>query len=193
MDLFVTPAEATAHDFAFPVKCAFPSPPALALSTDIFDRFISRNNLLEFAMHCNDETRIKKRFLIKSPLPASLTEPASLAFLAEVTYPLGGAIFEPVLEETPQYQPFTGVYETFMLGNHQLESRCGSRSLTEAIKRIYASTFSQHAKAYVRATPYRPKRKDGKRNCLQQVVGGLPGQPDSSTFLSRFFRGRAFQ
>ena len=50
---------------------------------------------------------------------------------------------------------FTGVYETFMLGNQQADVEARFNELCEAIKLVYASTFSQHAKAYVRATPYR--------------------------------------
>ena len=46
--------------------------------------------------------------------------------------------------------------------------------LTEAIKRVYASTFSQHAKAYVRATPYRLE-EEKMAVILQQVVGTQHG------------------
>ena len=51
-------------------------------------------------------------------------------------------------------------------------AECGTRlaELSEAIKRVYASTFSQHAKAYVRATPYRLE-EEKMAVILQQVVG----------------------
>ena len=48
-------------------------PPALVLSTDVFDRFVAENNLLEFAIHCNDDDEIQRRFLA-APLPAHLQE-----------------------------------------------------------------------------------------------------------------------
>ncbi len=130
-------------------------PPALVLSTDVFDHFLSENNLLEFAIHSKDDAEIERRFMA-SPLPASLREDL-LAFLKEATYPL--AVRSSSLLEDSQYQPFTGVYETFMLGNHQPDIQVRLDRLTEAIQRTYASTFSQHAKGYVRATPYRPKKK----------------------------------
>src|SRR5208282_3596870 len=153
-------------------------PPALVLSTDVFDRFLAENNLLDFAIHCNDDAEIQRRFLA-APLPASLRGDL-LAFLAEVTYPL--AVRSSSLLEDSQYQPFTGVYETFMLGNHQPDIQVRLARLTEAIQRIYASTFSQHAKGYVRATPYRTE-EEKMAVILQQVVGAPHGErfyPDFS-------------
>ena len=153
-------------------------PPAVVISTDLFERFLAENNLLEFAIHCKDDAEIEQRFLAAS-LPAHLREDLT-AFLNEVKYPL--AVRSSSLLEDSQYQPFTGVYETFMLGNHQpgLDERV--ERLTEAIKRIYASTFSQHAKAYVRATPYRTE-EEKMAVILQQVVGTVHGErfyPDFS-------------
>ena len=54
--------------------------------------------------------------------------------------------------------------------------------MLEAIKRVYASTFSQHAKAYVRATPYRLE-EEKMAVLIQQVVGAAHGNrfyPDFS-------------
>jgi hypothetical protein len=79
------------------------------------------------------------------------------------------------LLEDSHYQPFTGVYETFMLGNQQEDVQVRLERLTEAIKRIYASTFSQHAKGYVRATPYRLE-EEKMAVILQQVVGTIHGE-----------------
>ena len=60
--------------------------------------------------------------------------------------------------------------------------------LTEAIQRIYASTFSQHAKAYVRATPYRTE-EEKMAVIVQQVVGGLHGAANSARFYPDFSGG----
>jgi len=153
-------------------------PPALVLSTDVFDRFLAENNLLDFGIHCNDDAEIQRRFLA-GKLPDSVRGDL-LAFLTEVTYPL--AVRSSSLLEDSQYQPFTGVYETFMLSNHQVDIQARLGRLTEAIQRIYASTFSQHAKAYVRATPYRTE-EEKMAVILQQVVGGRHGErfyPDIS-------------
>jgi CheY-like chemotaxis protein len=153
-------------------------PPAVVITTDLFDRFLAENNLQEFAIHCNDDAEIEQRFLAAS-LPAQLRDDLT-AFLYEVRYPL--AVRSSSLLEDSQYQPFTGVYETFMLSNHQPDLQARVERLTEAIKRIYASTFSQHAKAYVRATPYRTE-EEKMAVILQQVVGSVHGErfyPDFS-------------
>ena len=153
-------------------------PPALVLSTEVFDRYLVENDLLDFAIHTNDDAEIQRRFL-DAPLPAFLTDDLR-AFLREVTYPL--AVRSSSLLEDSQYQPFTGVYETFMLGNHQESIEERLAQLTEAIQRIYASTFSQHAKAYVRATPYRTE-EEKMAVIIQQVVGARHGErfyPDFS-------------
>jgi CheY-like chemotaxis protein len=145
-------------------------PPAVVLATDVFDQFLSENNLTDFALHCDDDTEIEQRFL-DVPLPAGLHADLR-AFLSEVNYPL--AVRSSSLLEDSQYQPFTGVYETFMLGNRQASLEARLDELSEAIKRVYASTFSQHAKAYVRATPYRLE-EEKMAVILQRVVGTVHG------------------
>jgi hypothetical protein len=153
-------------------------PPAVVLATGVFDQFVTENNLLDFALDCEDDAEIHRRFLA-TPLSASLHEDLK-AFLAEVNHPL--AVRSSSLLEDSQYQPFTGVYETFMLGNQQANPEDRLSALSEAIRRVYASTFSRHAKAYVRATPYRLE-EEKMAVILQQVVGTPHGQrfyPDFS-------------
>ena len=141
-------------------------PAAVVLATDMFDQFLAENDLQDFALHCDDDNEIQKRFL-DAVLPAALQDDLK-AFLEEVHYPL--AVRSSSLLEDSQYQPFTGVYETFMLGNQAAGIGPRLAQLSEAIKRVYASTFSQHAKAYVRATPYRLE-EEKMAVILQQVVG----------------------
>jgi CheY-like chemotaxis protein len=141
-------------------------PPAVVLATDVFDRFLSENELADFALNCPDDSEIESRFL-EASFPASVRNQL-LEFLSEVHYPL--AVRSSSLLEDSQYQPFTGVYETFMLANQHPDLSVRLDRLMEAIKRVYASTFSQHAKAYVRATPYRLE-EEKMAVILQQVVG----------------------
>jgi len=153
-------------------------PPAVVLATDVFDQFVSENNLLDFALHCEDDAEIQQKFLAAS-FSASLNDDLK-SFLSEVNHPL--AVRSSSLLEDSQYQPFTGVYETFMLGNQQAHLDARLTALSEAIKRVYASTFSRHAKAYVRATPYRLE-EEKMAVILQQVVGTPHGHrfyPDFS-------------
>jgi CheY-like chemotaxis protein len=153
-------------------------PPAVVVATDAFDRFLAENNLLDFAIHSTDDNEIQQRFL-EAALPASLTEDLR-AYLREAHYPL--AVRSSSLLEDSQYQPFTGVYETFMLGNQHEDDGYRLNQLSEAIKLVYASTFSRHAKAYVRATSFRLE-EEKMAVILQQVVGSLFGSrfyPDFS-------------
>ena len=153
-------------------------PPALVLATDTFDQFMAENNLLDFALQCEDDAEILQRFLTAS-LSAKLQDDLQ-AFLAQVEYPL--AVRSSSLLEDSQYQPFTGVYETFMLGNQSADPSLRLAELIDGIKRVYASTFSHHAKAYVRATPYRLE-EEKMAVIVQQLVGTAHGQrfyPDFS-------------
>src|ERR1700733_11445758 len=153
-------------------------PPALVLATDAFDQFMTENNLLDFALQCEDDAEILQKFLA-APLSAKLQEDLKV-FLAEVTYPL--AVRSSSLLEDSQYQPFTGVYETFMLGNQSADPTVRLAELIDAIKRGYASTFSRHAKAYGRATPYRLE-EEKMAVIVQQLVGTAHGKrfyPDFS-------------
>jgi hypothetical protein len=153
-------------------------PPAVVLATDVFDEFVTENNLLDFALHCEDDAEVQLRFQA-APFSAALNADLK-SFLVKVDHPL--AVRSSSLLEDSQYQPFTGVYETLMLGNHQPHIEARLAALSEAIKRVYASTFSRHAKAYVGATPYRLE-EEKMAVILQQVVGARHGQrfyPDFS-------------
>jgi CheY-like chemotaxis protein len=153
-------------------------PPTLVLATDIFDRFVADNDLLDLAMHSANDEEIE-RWFIAGRLPSSLID-TLLRFLEKVHYPL--AVRSSSLLEDSQYQPFSGVYETFMLANQHEDLQVRLDQLMEAIKRVYASTFSHHAKTYVRATPYRLE-EEKMAVLIQQVVGARYGNryyPDFS-------------
>lgn len=143
-------------------------PPTLVITTAVFDRFLAENGLLDVALHGDDDAEIERRFLAAS-FPISLLD-GLLAFLGGVRYPL--AVRSSSLLEDSQYQPFSGVYETFMLANSHPDIQVRLEQLLEAMKLVYASTFSQHAKTYVRATPYRLE-EEKMAIVVQQVVGAL--------------------
>ena len=161
-------------------------PPAVVLATDAFDQFVSENNLLDFALQCDDDLEIEQKFLA-APFAGALNADLK-AFLAEVNHPL--AVRSSSLLEDSQYQPFTGVYETFMLGNQEAYPEWRLTALSQAIKRIYASTFSRHAKAYVRATPYRLEEE--KMAVILQRLVGTPHGPRFYPDFSGVVRSRNF-
>jgi phosphoenolpyruvate synthase/pyruvate phosphate dikinase len=145
-------------------------PAAVVIVTDSFERFLAENNLVDFATNAADDAEIQQHFLA-AHLPAGHFADLK-SFLAEARYPL--AVRSSSLLEDSQYQPFTGVYETFMLANQHADDSLRLAHLTDAIKLVYASTFSRHAKAYVRATPFRLE-EEKMAVILQQVVGAFHG------------------
>jgi CheY-like chemotaxis protein len=153
-------------------------PSAVVLATDTFDRFLVDNDLLGYALQSQDDDELLRRFLA-APLPDDVMQDL-LAFLDGVHWPL--AVRSSSLLEDSQYQPFTGVYETYMLANNSPSIEERLNHLTEAIRRVYASTFSKGAKAYLHATPYRLE-DERMAVILQRVVGAPHGDryyPDFS-------------
>ena len=161
-------------------------PATLVLTTEVFDNFLRDNDLLELALNGSDDDGIMRGFL-DGTFPIALIDKL-LGFLEGVRYPL--AVRSSSLLEDSQYQPFSGVYETFMLANQNPDIQIRLEQLLEAIKLVYASTFSQHAKAYVRATPYRLE-EEKMAVLVQQIVGSQHGNrfyPDfSGVIRSRNF------
>ncbi|PSH05315.1 MAG: histidine kinase [Acidobacteria bacterium] len=153
-------------------------PNTLVIATDLFEEFLEKNNLESFAMHCTDDRELVDRFMAAS-LPRTLRS-ALADFLREIRVPI--AVRSSSLLEDSQYQPFTGVYDTFMLSNRNMELDARFEELTEAIKRVYASTYTQHAKAYIHATPFRLE-EEKMAVIIQEVVGTEHGNryyPDFS-------------
>jgi CheY-like chemotaxis protein len=161
--------------YKYDVSQGFPGvrvsvPNTLVVATDLFEQFLNENNLEAFAIHCTDDHELVRRFLTAA-LPRTLR--AALAdFLRVIRVPL--AVRSSSLLEDSQYQPFTGVYDTFMLANRDPELDTRLEELHEAIKRVYASTFTQHAKAYIHATPFRLE-EEKMAVVIQELVGAAHG------------------
>ena len=145
-------------------------PPAVVLGTDVFDEFLALNDLQAFALHATDDEAIRERFRT-----ARFPEDARRdlrAFLEVMREPL--AVRSSSLLEDSQYQPFTGVYQTFMLANAGDELDARLERLLEAVKMVYASTFSSHARTYMRMTPYRLE-EEKMAVIVQRLVGARHG------------------
>ena len=145
-------------------------PPSAVVATDVFEQFLEDNDLLDFALQCRDEDRLRRRFL-RADFPAAVREDLSV-YLEAARYPL--AVRSSSLLEDSQYQPFTGVYDTLMLPNNHPRVKDRLEQLIWAIKRVYASTFYRHAKHYLGATAYRLE-EERMGILLQRVVGSSHG------------------
>lgn len=145
-------------------------PPAVVLATEVFDRFLDENRLRDFAIRCEDDGEVARAFASAS-LPADVTERLG-AYLAVARYPI--AVRSSSLLEDSRYQPFAGVYDTWMLSNAHPNPNVRLVSLLDAVKRVYASTFSRRARNYLQASPYRLE-EEKMAVIVQRVVGARHG------------------
>ncbi len=127
-------------------------PPAVVLGTDVFDQFLEENDLRNFALSATDDQEITRRFLEAKKFPEEILGELA-AFLDLIHEPL--AVRSSSLLEDSQYHPFAGVYETYMIPNCHANPFMRLSELINAIKRVYASTFYQSAKDYIKVTAYR--------------------------------------
>ena len=142
-------------------------PPGVVLGTDVFDAFIDENNLRDFALNATDDFEITKRFLEAEKFPEDIL--ADLAsFLDLIRTPL--AVRSSSLLEDSQYHPFAGVYQTYMIPNNQENSLLRLNELLNTIKRVYASTFYQSTKNYIKVTSYRLE-EEKMAVIIQKMVG----------------------
>jgi CheY-like chemotaxis protein len=146
-------------------------PPSVVLGTDVFDEFLEQDGLRDFALNSADEAEIGRRF-VEAKLPPAITLDLS-ALVDAVGYPL--AVRSSSLLEDSLYQPFAGIYDTFMLGNDHASADVRLRQLQTAIKRVYASTFKRAAKQYLGGGPYRLE-EEKMAVVLQRVVGAARGK-----------------
>ncbi|MBR4779451.1 MAG: phosphoenolpyruvate synthase [Bacteroidaceae bacterium] len=142
-------------------------PKTLVLCTDIFDRFMEDNNLYPIALSDIPDEEILAAFL-KGQLPDTLRDDVE-TFCDVVSHPI--AVRSSSLLEDSHYQPYAGVYATYMVpdGPNQLSR------LAEAIKGVYASVFYRASKSYMAATS-NVIDQEKMAIILQEVVGDRYGK-----------------
>lgn len=140
-------------------------PKTVVICTDIFDEFMETNELYPVALGDADDDTILKYFL-RASLPSRLIEDL-MAFFDVVKSPI--AVRSSSLLEDSHYQPFAGIYSTYMIP--RLEDKYEMlRTLSDAIKAVYASVFYRDSKAYMTATSNLIDQEK-MAIVLQEVVG----------------------
>ena len=140
-------------------------PKTVVLCTDIFDEFMDTNGLYQVALSDASDETILKAFL-RARLPERLMEDF-FAFFNVVKSPI--AIRSSSLLEDSHYQPFAGIYSTYMIP--YLEDKYEMlRMLSDAIKGVYASVYYKDSKAYMQATS-NVIDQEKMAVILQEVVG----------------------
>ena len=140
-------------------------PKTVVLCTDIFDAFMESNNLYPIALSDASDDEILRHFL-RAQLPDTLVADF-FTFFEATKSPI--AIRSSSLLEDAHYQPFAGIYSTYMIP--YLEDKYQMlQMLACAIKGVYASVFYRDSKAYMTATS-NVIDQEKMAVILQQVVG----------------------
>lgn len=144
-------------------------PKTVVICTDIFDEFMETNELYPVALgDADDETIL--RYFLRASLPARLIEDL-MAFFDVVKSPI--AVRSSSLLEDSHYQPFAGIYSTYMVP--KIEDKYEMlRTVSDAIKAVYASVFYRDSKAYMTATSNLIDQEK-MAVVLQEVVGSRYG------------------
>lgn len=145
-------------------------PPTAVLASGVFDHFLESSGLQAYAMAEKDDEAITRAFLA-AELPREVVDNL-WSFLDWVRYPL--AVRSSSLLEDASYQPFAGIYDTYMIPNNHEDPEVRLAELLAAIKMVYASTYHSDAKAYIESTPNRLE-EERMAVVIQQVVGGRHG------------------
>ena len=140
-------------------------PRTVVLCTDIFDEFMESNQLYPIALSDMPDEEILAHFL-RAQLPMRIREDLR-ALLQVVDTPI--AVRSSSLLEDSHYQPFAGIYSTYMVPKFSDPDKMLAM-LTDAIKGVYASVFYSDSKAYMTATS-NVIDQEKMAVILQEVVG----------------------
>lgn len=140
-------------------------PHTVVVCTDIFDEFMDHNGLYKIALSDAPDEEILKAFL-DARLPEGVIDDFK-AFFDVVRRPL--AVRSSSLLEDSHYQPFAGIYSTYMIPYVE-DTAARMRMLTDAVKAVYASVFFKDSKAYMNATS-NVIDQEKMAVILQEVVG----------------------
>ena len=144
-------------------------PKTVVLCTDIFDQFMDDNNLYQIALSDLPDEDILAHFL-RAQLPDDYIADF-YAFFDATNAPI--AIRSSSLLEDSHYQPFAGIYSTYMIPR-SLDRYKMLQMLAAAIKGVYASVFFRDSKAYMAATS-NVIDQEKMAVVLQEVVGNDHG------------------
>jgi CheY-like chemotaxis protein len=146
-------------------------PRTVVLSTDVFDDFMEENELLEAALSDHPDEEILENFL-RAALPEWVVEDLK-AFVEVLENPV--AVRSSSKLEDSHYQPFAGIYSTYMVPCDKDDRAHMLTMLTAAIKSVYASVYFKSSKSYMTATSnVIDEEKMGI--ILQEVCGSASGE-----------------
>jgi hypothetical protein len=141
-------------------------PKTLVICTDGFESFVSQNRLEYFGKEDFTDDVIMEAFL-EAEMPEWLVRELE-AYLAQIKYPL--SVRSSSLLEDAQFQPYAGLYNTFMIPNNHPDLSVRLQHLIKAIKLVYASTYFEGPKAFSRSILNQP-HLESMAVIVQQLAG----------------------
>jgi DNA-binding NarL/FixJ family response regulator len=145
-------------------------PSTVVLATGIFDRFMEKSGLTGLALGENEDEEIRTGFLA-ARLPDE-TRAALHTLVSHVGIPL--AVRSSSLLEDSSFQPFAGVYQTYMVPNNHEDLDVRLEELCRAVRLVYASTYYADSRSYIASTPNRLE-EEKMAVVIQQMVGRRHG------------------
>jgi len=145
-------------------------PQTIVLATDVFEEFVETKDLKRFAADGYADEEVARAFL-KAKMPGEVVSDLQ-AYLEQVAYPL--SVRSSSLLEDAQFQPYAGLYETYMIPNNHPDFSRRLESLVNAIKLVYASTYYESPKAFAKSAASQAK-DESMAVVIQQLVGGMHG------------------
>ncbi len=142
------------------------SPRTVIIGIDEFTEFIHDNDLTKYVSVDEDFDVIKNAFK-KATFSKSLMRQLKTV-MREFKKPL--AIRSSSLLEDSLYQPFSGIFETYLIPNNHPDEKTRLEQFCDAIKMVYASLFSPTSKEYIRAINYKLE-EEKMAVVIQEVVG----------------------
>jgi CheY-like chemotaxis protein len=147
------------------------TPRTVAIGTSVFDQFLEDNVAADHLPALRDDAVLIRRFL-HGRLRTELLHDLRMA-LGELHGPL--AVRSSSLLEDSRFQPFAGIYATYMLPNNAADPQVRFTELCQAIKAVYASIYCANARTYFKSTPHSVE-EEKMAVIIQEVVGQRYGE-----------------
>ena len=146
------------------------TPVTSIIGTDEYDMFMERNHLWDVVTKEKEYNEIKLLFL-KGSLSYTL-EKNLRAFLRQIVRPV--AVRSSSLFEDSMSQPFSGIFGTYILPNTNPDPEVRLRQLSDAIKLVFSSIYSENSRTYFEAINYKIEQEK-MAIVIQEVVGNRFG------------------
>ena len=145
-------------------------PKTLVITTEGFESFVHENDLYTYAKNSYADPEVAEAFL-NARMPEWLVHELE-SFLSQVSFPL--SVRSSSLLEDAQFQPYAGLYHTYMIPNNHPDPLFRLRQLLTAVKLVYASTYFEGPKSFSRNTLNQP-HEEAMAVIIQQLAGEAYG------------------